>query len=308
MPLKTSSPAPVVVALADDHPGALRYAASEAVRDRRPLRVVHVLHPPRGGPGPESMLISFEAAEVVAERLLRDQYELARRLVAGAVPVERVLRRGPVVESLMEQCEDADHLVLQRRHAARLRRLLTGSTVAALAAHSPVPVVAVPELWSGPRATPHVTVALGEHDIGVRESTLLAQAFAEAETRDASLTVLHAWFLPAEYGEVTMANPTLEDWQDVARRDVEAHVTPWREAHPTVDVRVDVPHLRPADALLRDSRHSDLLLVGRRTHGLQHLGPVVRGALRESQCPVVVVGVPATADAGVPTRLSTHTG
>ena len=306
--MNASLTAPVVVAVADDHPSALRFAAAEAVRDHRPLRVVHVLHPPRGGPGPETMLISFEAAEVVAGQVLQGQFELAQRLVAGAVPVERVLGRGPVVENLMAQCGDADHLVLQRRHAARLRRLLTGSTVAALAAHSPVPVVAVPEMWSGPRATPHVTVAIGEHDVGLRESALLAHAYAEAEARNASLTVLFAWFLPADYGEVTMANPTLGDWRDVARRDVETHVAPWSQSHPTVDVRVDVPHLRPADALLRASRHSDLLLVGRRTHGLQHLGPVVRGALRESQCPVVVVGAPVTADAGTASGSSSHAG
>lgn len=280
--MNTSRALPVVVAVADDHPSAVRFAAAEALREDRPLRVVHVLQPPRGG-GPESMLISFEAAEVLADRDLSSQHALAQRLVRGAVPVERVMGRGPVIESLVEQCEDADHLVVQRRHAARLRRLVSGSTVAALAARSPVPVVAVPELWSGPRATPHVTVALGEHDTGLSESGLLAWAFTEAEDRGASLTVLHAWFLAAESGEAA----------EVV--DVAALVAPWRESHPTVDVRVDVPHLRPADALLRASRHSDLLLVGRRpVHGLQpHLGSVVRAALRESQCPVVVVGVAA---------------
>lgn len=279
--MNTSRTLPVVVAVADDHPSAVRFAAAEALREDRPLRVVHVLQPPRGG-GPESMLISFEAAEVLADRDLSAQHALAQRLVRGAVPVERVMGRGPVIESLVEQCDDADHLVVQRRHAARLRRLVSGSTVAALAARSPVPVVAVPELWSGPRATPHVTVALGEHDTGLNESGLLSWAFAEAEDRGASLTVLHAWFL----AEVT-------DAAGVA--DVPALVAPWRESHPTVDVRVDVPHLRPADALLRASRHSDLLLVGRRpVHGLQpHLGSVVRAALRESQCPVVVVGAAA---------------
>lgn len=282
--------APVVVAIADEHDAALRYAAAEAVRDRRPLRVVHVVPPPRGLAGPESVLITFEAVELVAEQLLRYQYDHAVALVNGAVPVEKVLPRGAVVDRLLELSADADHLVVQHRNASRLGRLLTGSTAAALGARCPVPVVSVPELWPGPRPVPHVTVGLGDRDVDGREQPLLEHAFAEAEIRRASLTALHAWYLPSDYGEVLIDHPTLRDWQDAARRDLEHQVDPWRTAHPSVDVRVEVPHLRPADALLRASRDSDLLVVARRrAHGPVHLGLVVRTVVRESLCPVMVV-------------------
>lgn len=288
--MRSSERAPVVVAVADEHDTALRYAAAEAVRDRRPLRVVHVVPSVRGVSSMETMLVTFEAVELVAEDLVHSQYERARELVGDVVPVERVLRRGAVVEMLLEQARDADHLVVQRRRASRLGRILTGSTVASLAARSPVPVVSVPESWAEPRSEPHLTVALGDRDVEGHEEPLLAWAFAEAEARRASLEVLHAWYLPASYGELDVSRPALEDWQRLAHQSIDARLLSWRRAHPTVDVRTDVPHKRPIDAIVEASTHTDALVVGRRrSHGLVHLGSVVRAAVRESHCPLIVV-------------------
>ncbi len=288
--MSRTSVAPVLVAVADDHDAALRYAAGEAVRDGRPLRVLHVVHPPRGGPGPETVLITFEAAEQAGRDLLNRQAERALELVDGRVEVQRRLCRGPVVEALLEQCAGADRVVVQRRHGPRLDRILSGSTVAGLAARSPVRVVSVPEQWEGPRGRPHVTVALGDRDDGTREEVLLSFGFAEAEARTASLTVLHAWYLPAEYGDAGIDRPTLDHWQELARQQVEERLDPWRDAHAAVDVRVEVPHMRPVDAIVQASVHSDVLLVARRrSHGLVHLGSVVRTAVRKSRCPLVVV-------------------
>jgi nucleotide-binding universal stress UspA family protein len=295
-----SSPhrAPVVVAVADDHDTALRYAAAAAVRDHRPLRVVHVVPPVRGVSSMRTMLVTFEAVELVAEDLLQRQYDRALQLTGDAVPVERVLQRGAVTERLLEQSRDADHLVLQRRQASRLGRILTGSTVASLAAHSTVPVVSVPETWTGPRPVPHVTVALGDHDVEGHERPLLAWAFAEAEARHAGLDVLHAWSVPAYNGELDMAHPHLDQWRRSAQQHLDAQLLSWRRAHPSVDVRVDVPHVRPIDAIVESSTHTDLMVVGRRrTHGLVHLGSVVRTAVRECHCPLsVVVPDPALPD------------
>jgi nucleotide-binding universal stress UspA family protein len=71
---------------------------------------------------------------------------------------------------------------------------------------------------------------------------------------------------------------------------VDAQLLSWRRAHPGVDVRVDVPHVRPIDAIVQASEHTDLMVVGRRrSHGLVHLGSVVRAAVRECHCPLIVV-------------------
>jgi nucleotide-binding universal stress UspA family protein len=295
--------APIVVAVADDHDAALRYAATEAVRERRPLRLVHAVPPPRGvvGPGavgPETILLTYRAIELVAGDVLQQQYERAVTLVDWNVPVAKVLRRGPVVDVLLDQSRDAYRLVLQRRHGPQLSRILTGSTAAALAARAPVPVVSVPELWAGPRAVPHVTVALGERDVEGHCPALLASAFMEAAARHASLTVLHAIYVPVEYGELALDEATIQRWHDEARRQIEDQARTWQQQHPTVDLRIDLRYERPADGILAASRHSDLVVVGRRgSHGLVHLGSVVRAVVRGSQCPVMVL-TPASREQG----------
>jgi nucleotide-binding universal stress UspA family protein len=285
---------PIIVAVADEHDAGLRFAAAEALRERRPLTVVHVVPPPHGllGPGRESVLLTFQGAELAAENLLQAQYERALAIVGGHVPVRKVLGRGPVVDTLLESSREAATIVVQHRRESRLSRVLTGSTAAGLAARAPVPVISVPEVWAGPRPSPSVTVGLGDEDLD-DPSHLLGPAFAEAENRGACLTVLHAWYLPPDYPEPALDNPTLEDMRQMVHVLLEDQVAPWRHAHPDVDVRVEVTHVRPIDGLLRASGHCDLLVVSRRrSHGLVHLGFAVRTLVRDGLCPVLIVGGP----------------
>src|SRR5690349_2874672 len=211
--------APILVAVgdSDSHDAALRFAADEAVRDRRPLRLVHVVHPPREGMFPEQMLISFTAVE----------------LTGGVVPVTQALRRGGVVDHLVELSGSAHHIVLQHRQQARLLRVFTGSTAAGVAAHAHLPVVSVPELWSGP-SNHDVVVGLDrDHD-----TALLQHAFAEAFARDARLTVLHAWYLPPLYDDALVDHTDLHHWREGVRTRIEAALLPFRARYPDVDVHV----------------------------------------------------------------------
>jgi nucleotide-binding universal stress UspA family protein len=64
----------------------------------------------------------------------------------------------------------------------------------------------------------------------------------------------------------------------------------WQAAYQDVDVRIDVSHMRPADALVAASRHSDLLLLGRgERHGYGQLSSLTHALMRESLCPLEVV-------------------
>jgi nucleotide-binding universal stress UspA family protein len=285
---------PILVAVADERDAGLRYAAAEAVREGRPLRIVHVLPPPQGSvrADPESILISFESAEMVAEQLLRGQYERAMAIVGGRVSVKKSLRRGGVVQMLLGLSKNADHIVLLHRREERFSHLLTGSTATALAAVATVPVVSVPEVWAGARVTPHVTVGLGDEDLDDADH-LLGRAFYEAAARKAILTVIHTRYQPTAYSDLATGRPPREDWQRSARSRIDARLTAWQEAQPLVDTRVEVSHERPIDGLVRASGHSDVLIVGRRpSHGLVHLGSVVHALVCESLCPVLVVGRP----------------
>lgn len=278
---------PIVVAVADEHDAALRFAAGEAVREGRPLRLLHVAPPPRGVFSPESMLHVLDAVETAGQELLDRQCQRALELVEGRVPVETALCHGPVVDALLGLSADAERIVVQRRSPGRLRRLLTGSTVAGLAARAPVPVVVVPEQWAGPRATPPVYVWLGE---GVDDgAAVLDRAFLEAENRGAPLSVLHASHVPAQTGGSPERRRAREDQRQAARARLVEQVASRRAAHPMVEVRVEGSHLHPAEALVQVSGHSRLLVVGRRGHGLVRLGPVARRLVRDAHCPLVLV-------------------
>jgi nucleotide-binding universal stress UspA family protein len=280
---------PVVVALADMHDAALRFGAELALREHRPLRLVHVLREPYGTPATHQVRIRFEATELAAEGLLAEQRERAQDLTGGQVPVDTSLGRGRVVDALIDEGRDAHVLVVQRRAGRRLGHLLTGGTAGGLAVRAPVPVVSVPQDWGGDSTPPHMTVGLDDGEAEV-ESTLLRTAFAEAERRGATLTVLHAWYLPNDYGVAPVEHPTMEDWRTVAQQRVERRLDSWRRNHSSVAVTVEVPHKRPIDALIEASDHTDVLVLGRRTPSmLDHLGSTVRTTVRGARCPVLVV-------------------
>lgn len=288
---------PILVAIGDSdtHDAALRFAADEAVRHRRPLRLVHVVHPPREGMFPEQMLISFSAVELAASSLLRSQADHAAHLTGGVVPVAQALRRGPVVDQLVELSEGAHQVVLQHRQQSRMLRVFTGSTAAGVAARAAVPVVSVPELWSGP-SNRDVVVALDR--VGTQD-TLLRYGLGEAVSRGVRLTVLHAWFVPELYGDAMVDRAGLHHVHDGVRARIEAALLPLRSDHPHVDVRIELVHMRPADAVVERSGRTDLLVLGRSfaSPGTSHLGSVTRAALREARCPVVVVDAVAPSPA-----------
>ena len=259
---------------------------------------MHVLHPPREGMVPEQLLVTFKSVELAASQLLRSQVDRAVSLTRGAVPVTHVLRRGPVVDTLLEVAESADHLVLQHRQQARLLRVFTGSIASGVTAHAHLPVVSVPEFWSGP-SNHDVVVGLESVD---QDEALLRHGVAEARARDTRLTVLHSWYLPPLYDGVQLEPPPPAQHRRVRPRRDRVRPDPVRAEHPDVDVHVELVRMRPADALVERSGRSDLLVLGRGpsapTHA--HLGSVTRAVLREGLCPVVVLGAvdPGAQDLG----------
>jgi nucleotide-binding universal stress UspA family protein len=280
---------PILVAVGDSdvHEAGLRFAAAEALRDDRPLHLAHVIHPPQGVIGPDNLLIRLRDAELAGRTLLEAQANRAGDLTHGRVPVRTFLRRGSVVPELVGLGRGADHVVLQHRQLGRGCRVFTGTVAAGLAASAPVPVVSVPELWSGRSTTPlEVSAGLdGRHD-----NEVLERAFLEADMRGASLTLVHAWFLPALYHDAVLDRRALHQWRDELQQKLLDEVTPWRPSFPNVELRIEIPHLRPADALVEVARRSDLLLLGHRpSRDTEQVGAITRAVLREAGCPTLVV-------------------
>lgn len=291
---------PILVAIGDSesHESALVYAAQEATRERRGLVLLHVMHPVHSSVGPDTMLVSFKAAHLVSEQLVHHAAERAVALTGGQVTVQAEVRRGPVVPTLVELGDTSDRVVLQHRQASRMHRIFTGSIAAGVAGRSAVPVVSVPESWApGPSGVRHITVGVDGDGPGSSDDALLGRAFELAARREGSLTVLHAWFVPAVYDEAIVDRTVLQEWGERAHDRLEANLATWRAKYPDVDARVEVKHMRPADAVVEASGHSDLLLLGRSRgpHHVPHLGALTRAVIRESRCPVEVAPVVAHA-------------
>lgn len=293
----SGSPRPLLVAIGDSdvHRAGLAYAIDVARRERRGLRLVHV-SPSLTGGGPETMLLSFQAAELVGQDLVHAAEEWVQDETGGAVPVEALVRRGLVADVLVELAQEAEKVVLQHRRHSRLRRVFTGSVAAAVAGRSPVPVVSVPEGWSAEaRPQPRITAGIvGDES----DETLLDHSFATASAVHGTLTVLHAWALPTAYDDALVDRSALREWRSLSSDQVLERLTPWRSAYPDVEVRVQVDNQRAADALVKASGNSDLLLVGRSggKHRIPHLGSLSRALIREAACPVEIV--PTHTDAG----------
>ena len=290
----TTKKRPILVAIGDSdkHDAALRFAADEAVRDRRPLRLVHVVHPPREGMFPEQMLISFTAVELAASQLLRSQADQRPSLTGGVVPVTQTLRRGSVV----------DHAGGARRDARTTWSSSTGSRRgccgSSRAPRRPgwrrtrtVPVVSVPELWSGP-SNHDVVVAPRPRRPGT--SALLRHGFAEARARDARLTVLHAWYLPPLYDDaLARPRPTCtigggRPRPDRGRPAAAAGGAPGGRRTRRAGAHAPGRCTRRAVRPQRPARAGTQLAV---SPDVAHLGSVTRAVLREARCPVEVVDV-----------------
>jgi nucleotide-binding universal stress UspA family protein len=295
-------PRPLLVAVGDPdvHTAALAYATDVARRERRGLCLVHVI-PPFADAGPEVMLLSFEDAQLVSDDLVHRAEKWVADETEGTVPVEAYSVRGLVVDVLVELAQDADKVVLQHRQQSRLRRVFTGSVAAGVAGRCTVPVVSVPETWSsGPWHQPRIAAGILGDD---SDDTLLDHAFATAAEVRGTLTVLHAWTLPSPYDDARVGRDALREWGRLTSEQVGDRLKPWRSLYPDLDVRVRVDIERPADALVEQSRNSDLLLVGRSggRHRVPHLGSLSRALIRESVCPVEIVPVRTGAEPHGPT-------
>lgn len=293
-PVDTGHPLPMLVAIgdSDDHDAALDHAAAQAVREGRDLVLVHVIHPVTGpyGFSPEATMFAIEAAEEAGTELLAKAADRARHLVDGQVGVRTRMVHGETVEVLVMLGAGAHRIVLQHRGLSRLERIFTGSVSAGVAGRANVPVVSVPESWTPRRAGSQrrLTVCVAG---GPGDEPLLEHAFAEASASDATLAVLHAWYLPSAYDESTFEGTATRPWPETAEEAIERRLTQLRGVHPDVHPRIEVSHLHPSDAIVEASRDSDLVIVGRsRTpRRLPHLGSLTRTLIRESLCPVEVV-------------------
>ncbi|MCW2817047.1 MAG: UspA domain protein [Nocardioides sp.] len=269
-----ASPVPgdVVVAVgSDDAGGAVRFAVAEASARSAGVHVVHMVRMP--SVDGVSAAEVWRLAVVDAEKLLETAAQQAREAAGPDIRVtHHLLQHGTVVRDIVEESTRASAVVIQHRQLGRLRRLVAWSTTNGVAARTDVPVFAVPADWSrGPERVGCVVVGIQDLDDA---ATVLPVALTEAARRVLPLRVVHA------------GSPT-PDQRERWMSTVEEVTSAW----PDVSVHRVVADADPVELLVGAVSAPELVVVGRRRHGLSHrshLGPVARGVLEASTYPVLL--------------------
>jgi nucleotide-binding universal stress UspA family protein len=277
---------------------ALDRAVAEALATGEDLRLLHVVHPvsevQAGDDGHDGDLMA-------SGHTLLDNAVAGLRLEGHRLRVRTEVMRGLPLEVIMEEARRARKVFLQRRHLCALDSVINGPIVAGVAAHAPVPVVIVPEAFSGSNDAHHrqITVALKPDEPG---ADLLERAFGTARQLNAPLRVLRVVRPLRLHGVlhgVHLDNErSAESGQQASRKpegaqhlQLSGQIAVWRDRFPDVPVHVEVVRGRPAVTLLEATADSDLLLIAR-PHSLTPagaLGILSRALIREAACPVEVV-------------------
>ncbi|WP_432989329.1 universal stress protein [Dactylosporangium sp. CA-233914] len=276
---------------------ALQWAAADAARRHRPLHLVYAgespqhLHPPVGLALPVSYQ---EDARQATERIVAGAVVHARDVAVDLRITTEIVADRPV-PALLNASRHASLVVVGNRGFGGFAALLVGSTGVQLAAHAECPVVIVRRRGraDGPEAGRVVVGVDGSHDA----EHALQFAFEQAAFRDAGLTAVHAYWLPApvEAGGITAVVYDQDEVRDEERRMLSESLAGWREKYPDVDIRPNVVPGTAGGALTDASTGAELLVVGARGHGGfpgLHLGSVSQAVIHHASCPVAVVRPP----------------
>ncbi|MDX6744328.1 universal stress protein [Actinocorallia sp. A-T 12471] len=260
---------------------AVRWAADEAVRSGRPLRIVHVQPSATFGlpdiPPPEA----DEARSAESRRILAEAVGVVGDRPGLDVTTDNVL--GEVARVLRELSTPRDLLVLGRRGRGRFAELLLGSTSLKVAGTTKGPLVVVRGDAHGPRGEVVVAVAFD-----LDQTAALEFAFDAARRRGAVLRAVHAWDTGEVFAPYAESAPVVVNPMETLSKLLE----PWREANPDVKVAEEVVTEHPAAALTEASRRADLLVLGTHRRGpLGHFvfGSVGHATLHHAHTPVAII-------------------
>ncbi|MFJ4483786.1 universal stress protein [Streptomyces longwoodensis] len=293
-----------VIAGVDGSPESLaaaEWAAREALRRDRPLRLVHVRdRHPRGHSGEPANA----AQRQPAPRALRQAVERMRSVVPDVlVTGEHV--DGPATGALLKAAERADLLVLGSRGLSGFTGFLVGSVAQGVVARATRPVVLVrkgeeaedehvPAAGGAPSIrTGYLDVVLGI-DLADACDEVIGFAFEEARSRRARLRVVSAWQPPSSTslgpGDIALVDDPerAEEWQGF----LHAVLAVWRDKYPESEVLETVVEGKASTALIRAASAASLLVVGRRLPErptVPRIGPVTHAPVHHVGCPLAVV-------------------
>ncbi len=276
---------------------ALRWAVDEARRSGASVRAVlawSVDCCPRqvlrqaGSSRPDDI-------QAAATELLHAAVERVRDNTDQTVIIEHVVHADPV-DALLDEVRGAGMLVVGRRGAGRLRRVVVGSVSDACMHLAPDTVVVVatgPDRTDGPASpAPDTRPVLVGVDGSPGSVEALRWAASEAALRGVTLRVLHAWVpVPPTYAGyyAGMESPAVEK---AARAVLDETVAEGLAGRDGLTVEAGLV-LGPATAsLIHEAAGAQLLVVGARGHeGLAELllGSTSHRCAHHAPCPVAII-------------------
>lgn len=261
-----------------DH--AIGWAADEAARFGRDLRILHVVETATlDRPGRTTDGIS-EALVESGNRILQDGRALARDRQPTLTVETMLVHDRTVTGGLRQYADEAAAVVVGHRGRGGFTGLLLGSTSLRLAGHYPGPVIVV--RGAADATAGEIVVGL---DLADAPEPALDHAFAAAAARGARLRVLHAW-RPAPLAIETRVESRIVS--DSLRGHLATVLAPWRDRHPDIKIIEDVAVGHPAELLATASHSADLVVVGSRGRSVL-LGSVSHAVIHHARCPVAVV-------------------
>ncbi|GAA4833608.1 universal stress protein [Kitasatospora terrestris] len=249
---------------------AVRWAAEEAERQGRPLRLVHAWG------RPEHLAPALPGVSEVRGRALAALAGEAARVRSEhpAVPVETALLEVPAPRGLLAEAEHAALVVVGTHRPRGLPGLFLGSVGLAVAARTTrCPVVLVP-----PRAREQPGPVVVGVDPVRPSGTAVAFAAREARVRELTARAVSAWPQPGCWDDIGE-----DERASVAHAELErlGRVLPG----PLRTAARALPG-RPSTVLLAASADAALLVLGRSG---RRLGPVAGEVCEYAVCPVAIV-------------------
>jgi nucleotide-binding universal stress UspA family protein len=244
---------------------AVEWAATEAVRRRCGLHIVHALQPWFS----TEPWVADSFAET-GQRILDRATELAAKAVPDITVTTELTYESPAL-ALRDLATRACEVVVGHRGLGGFTGLLLGSTSLRVAGHTPCPTIVV-----------RGDVREDRHEImvGVSDS-VLEYAFETATIRGSWLRAVLTWEVPPTL--LNGAYPvTVREGLTAAEERLAQAVAPWRVRYPGVRVIEETPPGHPVERLIERSGSVDLLIVGS-GHSVTH------GVIHHAHCPVAVV-------------------
>ena len=231
----TPTPAGAVVAAIDgSHRDAavVDWAAAEAAAVNAPLHLVHAvdLGTPLSAYG--ELLTSTEIVDRIEQDSVRVAKEAVERVAASRpdLAVTSALPTGAPAGALLNAADGARLLVVGSARKSKAERIVLGTTSLSVVAHSPCPVILVPENCD---ITGDGRVVVG---IDGSEHSRLAFRYAleAAALRGKKVTTVTSWNVEVENG-IVVTEPGSPEWEAVDTRYrtmAEERIAEDRKAHP----------------------------------------------------------------------------